>query len=302
MTTAMAILNESAGAALVSGLGAPSFEHYVAGPAQHLLAVIIGGAPTVGAAIGAFLALWFAARIARIVTVRVLQLVKLDDAIDETLISRIFSGLGEGSTPSKALGAIVYAAILLMAGAASADILGLPAVRGALWAVLGYLPKLGAALAVLGVGGYVARIARKAVSGVMKELKSPFAGIAESLTEGVIMLVTITVCVNQLGADLSFITNNLAVILGALIATAAFLFAWAMRRPAEEIIANYYLRRLVRIGDQVTFAETEGTVDRFAALGLVLKDSEGCEHFIPARHVLNGLQRTQSVSFGRPSK
>ncbi len=200
------------------------------------------------------------------------------------------------------LGTIAYAAIVLMGAAAAADILGLPAVRSALWAVLGYLPKLAAALAVLGVGGYVARIARRAIAGVMKELKSPFAGIAESLTEGVIMLVTITVCVNQLGADLSFITNNLAVILGALIATAAFLFAWAMRRPAEEIIANYYLRRLVRIGDQVTLASIEGTVDRFAALGLVLKDSEGCEHFIPARHVLDGFQRTQSASFVRPSK
>jgi hypothetical protein len=148
----------------------------------------------------------------------------------------------------------------------------------------------------------VARSARRAVAGVMKELKSPFAGIAESLTEGVIMLVTITVCVNQLGADLSFITNNLAVIVGLFIATAAFLFAWAMRRPAEEIIANYYLRRLVRIGDQVTLANTEGTVDRFAALGLMLKDAEGCEHFIPARHVLDGLQRTQSAILVRPSK
>jgi len=48
------------------------------------------------------------------------------------------------------------------------------------------------------------------------------------------------------------------------------LFAWAMRRPAEEIIANYYLRRLVRIGDQVTLGNVEGTADRFAALGLVL--------------------------------
>jgi len=175
-------------------------------------------------------------------------------------------------------------------------------VRAALWAVLAYLPKLGAALAVLGVGGYVARTARRAVAGVMKELKSPFAGIAESLTEGVIMLVTITVCMNQLGADLSFITNNLAVIVGLFIATAAFLFAWAMRRPAEEIIANYYLRRLVRIGDQVTLASTEGTVDRFAALGLVLKDGEGCEHFIPAHHVLDGLQRSQSAVLIRPNK
>lgn len=287
---------------LVSEQATPMVERFVVAPAEHALATVVGIAPTVAGALGAFVALWLLARVARVVTVRILRLVKLDQAIDETLISRIFSGLGDGATPSTVLGTIVYFAIVLMGDAASADILGLPAVRGALWAVLGYLPKLAAALAVLGVGGYVARVSRRAVAGVMKELKSPFAGIAESLTEGVIMLVTITVCVNQLGADLSFITNNLAVILGALIATAAFLFAWAMRRPAEEIIANYYLRRLVRIGDQVTLATIEGTVDRFAALGLVLKDSEGCEHFIPAHHVLDGFERTQSASLVRPAK
>jgi len=300
MTTAT--VNEwTLGAAPDSALS-PSLTRFVAEPAQRAAAEIALRAPTVAAAIGAFVALWLVAKLARILTVRLLKLVRLDDALEGTLISRVFSSLGEDSTPAKALGTILYVAIVVMAAAAAADILGLPAVRAALWAVLAYLPKLGAALAVLGAGGYVARSARRAVAGVMKELKSPFAGIAESLTEGVIMLVTITVCVNQLGADLSFITNNLAVIVGLFIATAAFLFAWAMRRPAEEIIANYYLRRLVRIGDQVTLANTEGTVDRFAALGLMLKDAEGCEHFIPARHVLDGLQRTQSAILVRPSK
>lgn len=271
-------------------------------PAERAVTEIATRAPTVAGALGAFVALWLVAKVARVVAVRVLALVKLDDALDGTLISRIFASLGEGSTPARALGTIVYFAILVTAAAAAADILGLSSVRAALWAVLAYVPRLGAALAVLGVGGYVARTARRAVAGLMKELKSPFAGLAESLTEGLILLVTVTVCVNQLGADLSFITNNLAVIVGFFIATAAFLFAWAMRRPAEEIIANYYLRRLVRIGDQVTLANTEGTVDRFAALGLVLKDSEGCEHFIPARHVLDGLSRTQSAVLLRSSK
>lgn len=287
--------------ALASG-ESPSVDRYVLRPAQNALASVIAMLPTVGAAIGTLVGLWIAARIARTVTERLLKLAKLDDMIEETLIARILSGLGEGSTPSKVLATLVYLAILLMAFAAAANILGLVAVQAALLAVLAYLPKLGAALAVLGVGGYVARTARRAVASVMKELKSPFAGIAESLTEGLILLLTVTVCVNQLGADLSFITNNLAMILGAFFATAAFLFAWAMRRPAEEIIANYYLRRLVRVGDQITIGNVEGTVDRFAALGLLLKDGEGAEHFIPARHVLNGVQRTQAVSLARPTK
>jgi len=295
-------VNEWVLAEAASGAHGPSLTRFVTDPAERALTEIATRAPTVAGALGAFVALWLVAKIARVVAVRLLELVKLDDALDGTLIARIFSGLGEGSSPARALGTILYFAIVVIAAAAAADILGLSAVRAALWAVLAYLPRLGAALAVLGVGGYVARTARRAIAGVMKELKSPFAGIAESLTEGLILLVTITVCVNQLGADLSFITNNLAVIVGFFMATAAFLFAWAMRRPAEEIIANYYLRRLVRIGDQVTLANTEGTVDRFAALGLVLKDADGCEHFIPAHYVLDGLQRTQAAILVRSSK
>src|SRR4051812_35959583 len=131
--------------------GNTTVDRFVTGPAEHALTTVVGLAPTVGAAVAAFLALWVLARVARLVTVRVLQLLKLDDAIEETLISRILSSLGEGSTPSKVLGTIVCAAIVLMGAAAAADILGLPAVRGALWAVLAYLPKLAAALAVLGV-------------------------------------------------------------------------------------------------------------------------------------------------------
>lgn len=284
------------------GNGNPTLDRFIIQPAQGALAQVIARAPTVAAAAGALLGLWLVARVARAVCERLLRLAKLDEAIEETLIARILSGLGDGSTPSKVLATLAYFAILLMAFAAAADILGLAGVRAALLTALGYLPRLIGALAVLGAGGYVARTARRAVSGVMRELKSPFAGIAESLTEGVIMLVTVTVCVNQLGADLSFITNNLAMILGVIAATAAFLFAWAMRRPAEEIIANYYLRRLVRIGDQITIGNVEGTVDRFAALGLLLKDTDGYEHFIPARHVLDGVQRARSGTLVRPGK
>src|SRR5258707_846472 len=99
----------------------PMLDRFLILPAEHALAQVVSVAPAVAAAIGAFVALWLLGRVARVVTVRLLQLVKLDDAIEDTLISRIFSSLGEGSTPSKVLGTIVYAAIVLMGAAAAAD-------------------------------------------------------------------------------------------------------------------------------------------------------------------------------------
>src|SRR4051794_30941735 len=70
-------------------------------PAERAVTEIATRAPTVAGALGAFVALWLVAEVARVVAVRVLALVKLDDALDGTLISRIFSSLGEGSTPAR---------------------------------------------------------------------------------------------------------------------------------------------------------------------------------------------------------
>ena len=52
---------------------------FLVAPAEHALAEVVARAPTVAAAIGAFLALWILARVARLVTVRLLGLVKLDE-------------------------------------------------------------------------------------------------------------------------------------------------------------------------------------------------------------------------------
>jgi small-conductance mechanosensitive channel len=124
--------------------------------------------------------------------------------------------------------------------------------------------------------------------------------VAQSATETVVLLVTVTVAVNALGADLSFITSNLVLVFGVLAITAAFLFCWSMRKPAEEVIANYYLRRIVRVGDWITLGAVEGNVEKFTALGVLLKDADGVEHFVPARHLLSGLQRQPDA--GAPPK
>src|SRR4051812_3415813 len=93
----------------------PSFDRFVVKPAQNALAEVIAHAPTVAAAVGALLGLWLLARIARVISERLLKLAKLDEAIEETLIARILSGLGDGSTPSRVLSTLVYFAILLLA-------------------------------------------------------------------------------------------------------------------------------------------------------------------------------------------
>lgn len=274
-----------------SGARFPPLFSFLTQPVARLWSELVARAPAMGSALAVLVALWVVARIARSITARLLKAVKLDAAMEGTFFGRILSGAAEGFTPSKALASLVYIAILLVALAGASEQLGLAAVRNALAGVLGYLPRFASGMITLAIGGYVAGAAGRAVGSVLKELKSPFASIAQSGIEVVILLLTITVAVNTLGADLSFITSNLVMVFGVVAVTMSFLFSWSMRRPAEEIIANYYLRRLIRVGDFVSLADVEGIVERFAALGILVRDESGVEHFVPARHLLGGLQR-----------
>lgn len=99
----------------------------------------------------------------------------------------------------------------------------------------------------------------------------------------------------MLGVNLAFITGNLTLLLGAALVVVVFLSCWAMRHPAEELIANYYLRRMLSVGDHVQTKTHQGTVLEFVPLGLMLRDATGDEHFVPARELMAGLRRRQGM-------
>lgn len=268
---------------------APDLERVALGPLESLRDAVVLRAPAMLSAIGLLIGLWLVARLARALVTRLLGMTRLDAATEQTQIGKLLKAFDGGLTLSRAIAALVYLAILLMAFMSAADLLGLTAVREALAAALAYVPRLISVIALLGVGGWVASAARRAAGAMLREMRSPYAGPLETLTEVALLVIVAAIGVDMLGVDISFLTANLSLILGVFLVTVAFLFSWSMRRPAEEIIANYYLRRMVSPGDRIHLGEVEGTVESFTPIGVLLRDGKGEEHFVPARNVLDGL-------------
>lgn len=260
-------------------------------PVQQLWDAASAFAPVAASAIAVFAGLWIAAAVARRVVTRLLGLTALNRVVSQTRVGRVLEAFKEDFTPSQAVGSAVYLAIMLLAVMAAADALGLDAVHESIGAALGYVPRLFSALLVLAVGSFLASGARRGVGAVLLEIRSPLAGPAETATEFGLLLVAGIFALGILGIDVSFVTGSLSLLIGMAAATLCFLLAWAMRSPAVEIIANYYLRRMVRVGDDVQLGEVRGTVERFTPLGVMLRDARGTQHFVPARHVLAGLTR-----------
>ena len=117
-------------------------------PLERLWTEAAARAPAVASALAVLLALWIVARIARSVSERLLRAVKVDTALEHTFVGRMLAGASQGLTPSKALASLVYAAVLLLALAGASEQLGLTAVRGAISAVLAYVPRIASSFSV----------------------------------------------------------------------------------------------------------------------------------------------------------
>ncbi len=269
---------------------------YAGPPLRSLGAAAAKYAPSLLGGLVVLVLLYIVARVIRSVLTRLLSASKLDDAIKKSRFQKILESVSPGLTASRACAELVYIAILLLGVSSATESWGMPAVQQTLSKMLGYFPRVISALVVFAVGGYLAGIARRAVGGALRAARSSAAGALESATEGALLVIIGLIAIDILGVNISFLSANLTLAMGALLLALTFLFGWSMRRPAEELMANYYLRRLVSVGDHISLAGVEGTVTQFAPLGLLLQDGEGQEVFLPARHVLNGLRRTKRAS------
>jgi hypothetical protein len=271
--------------------GAPADEvrRVTLGPLEALYSAAALHAPAMLTALGLLLVMWIVARVVRAIVARLLKMTRLDAMTEKTQLGKLLRAFDPDMTLSRAIAALVHLAIMLMAFMSAADILGLGAAREALGAALAYVPKLLSAVLVVGIGGFLASAARRAVGAMLKEMRSPYAAPLETVTEVSILVISAAVAVDLLGVDISFLTANLSLIIGVVLVTMAFLFSWSMRRPAEEIIANYYLRRMVSPGDKISLGDVEGTIESFTPIGVILRDAGGTERFVPARNILDGL-------------
>ena len=261
-------------------------------PLRAFWAVAVEQLPSIATALFVLVIMCLGARLARGILGKILRLSRLDGMVASTRLGTVLEAFRTGLTASDAITYMVYAALVLTAWATAADLVGLTPVKATLISVLAYVPKLLSALLILALGGWLASVARRAIAAVLSEVQSPYAHALEGITELVILIMAATVGLGALGIQMNFISSNLTIVVAAGTVTIGLLFVWAMRRPAEQIISNYYLRRLIHIGDTITIGEQTGEVVKFVSLGIILQNNDNQEHFIPAHCVLGGIQRS----------
>ena len=219
-------------------------------------------------------------KIAGAVISKVLESLRIFELLHKVGFEDLFDEIGFDIELKKSVKKYIRAIVILIFAVAAFDYLGLNVVREFLNAFLMYLPSLFSGLFIL-VGSFV--LAKFIKNGVSKGLQrfsventEVFANIAKIL---VIIFGGLT-ALEQIGVNISFITQNLTIVISGVVLTLFFAFVYGTRNVFSNIIGGFYVGNNLKRGDSVVFEGKKMTVTRITEVFLVL-DHDGKEIFVP---------------------
>lgn len=195
-----------------------------------------------------FVAGLIVAKLLKVGTVKLLTLVRFNDATEKTGVKDFLSKGNITNTPSEVIGTLIYWFIMILVIIASLDALGLPIVSDMLNDIFLYIPKVVAAIMVLilGIlfGNFLSAVVRTAASN---------AGFTTSGGMGkaafyAIIFFSASIALNQLGIGEEIVASAFKIAFGA----AAFALALAFGLGGREVAAGYLKKWLKGEGTSAT--------------------------------------------------
>lgn len=221
---------------------------------------------------------YLVARLMRLLVVRTI------DYLSRTINNRLKSQLLQvnfGSSKTY-IGKTVYWIVILLFVTLFTEIIGLPIITSWLKGLGEYLPNILAGVVIIFFGIIFGRLLSELVkSGAQK------AGLPNSLALGkasryIILAITIIIAIDQIGFDITFLTQFIYIVLGALLVGGALAFALGAKTSVSNILASYYVNRTYKEGNEVRIGEYKGTIQKITPTSVIIKTDRG-EVIIPSK-------------------
>ena len=231
--------------------------------------------------VGLLLAGWLLASVLRYVSRRLVLLFLSRVRTRSRLIEGLHASRFREEAPG-IIAAFVYWIVLLMFLAAAMERLALPVVTALLARVAYYLPNvlLAVLLAFIGLGA--GSLANRWIVSAAEAVGVRYATTLGRSAQAAIVIVALTVGIQQVGIDSSVFIVMIAIVLGTTLGGVALAFGMGSSPVVSNIMSSYYAAKAFRVGDVVRVAGVEGTVREINPTSIVLDCEEGKVH-LPAR-------------------
>jgi hypothetical protein len=164
----------------------------------------------------------------------------------------------------------VFAIVMVVFVMASTELLGLPVITAWLSGVASYLPRLLVAVLIIAVGLVAGRLLRGVVARAAVSAEVAHAERLGRMAQAALVLATMLVAVEQLGIQVTFVTTMLAIVIAALVGSAALAFGLGGRLVVANILAGHYVRKLYGVGQVVRIDGVEGRIVRMLPTAVIL--------------------------------
>lgn len=182
--------------------------------------------------------------------------------------------------PSKVLAWIVYYFVLIIFTMAAVDALGMDKLSDFLAQLVAYLPKAVTAFVILIGGIILADVVKRAVVSTCDSLAIPSGNLIGNVVFYFILLNIVLIALSQAQLQTEFMENNISIILAGIAGAFAIGYGMASRHLMGNILASFYNRRQLRLGDEISIDGKRGEVIKLSNVNITLQ-SEESEYVIP---------------------
>lgn len=248
--------------------------------------------PAVLGAIAVFLLGFFVAWVASGLTRGALGWTRLDRLIERTPLPRAMESMDYKRGIGNLLSKLVYWAVFLVFLAAAANIIGLHEVAGAIEKIFGYIPNIIAALIIIIVGAYVARILCDFIVAFFGGAKVAYGSYIAAGARLLVYAFVAVFVLEQLGVDTYILMSNMNIIIGGFALAFALSFGLGSRKAIHSMIGVYYVGRLAGKGDAVRVGDLSGTIVEVTKTGVIIEDSKQQRHYVGGDRMMDNFSKS----------
>ncbi|MEC4112982.1 mechanosensitive ion channel family protein [Myroides pelagicus] len=165
-----------------------------------------------------------------------------------------------------------------------AEMFGLTIVSKEIGNLMLYIPQVFIALLIFVGGLYLATWLKKAVVGVLKAVDFSGARMIGNIVFYFLLVFVVITTLNQIGINTSIITNNISIIVGAVLLTVALSIGLGAKDVVTRLLFSFYTRKNLELGQLVKINGLEGYVISIDNIYLCLL-VDGKKHYLPIKTV-----------------
>lgn len=230
---------------------------------------------------------WLVAKLLARVVLGVLRGIKFDQLADRVGAGDLLRRANISLTPAALISRFLYWVLLLFVIITAADVMGWAAVSQEISKLISYLPQLLAALVFFVIGFYIAGFVRDLVRGAARTLGISAGRVISAVIYYLLLLVITLTALDQAGVDTTILTSNFLLIVGAVLLSAAISYGFASRDVLTNILASFFNRRTVKVGQRIEWNGQRGRVIEIGVLSVILQLDDRDKLIIPASRLVN---------------